>query len=203
MAEAARAEQRTLIAATERALVAAELLLRTVRARVIERVTPGGTAGGAIDAAALDREQIAVHGFAWMATYVEALRQIRLWAARLDDSGEFGETEALILAVAFGDYLAQLAGGIAMAQSEIARPQDLGLADDELGPLRTGDAGRLVRGLGDARARLAAPSRHANSDAPDLRRALPVARADPRFYRGGSVGLSRWRGFSPRPDVSG
>jgi (2S)-methylsuccinyl-CoA dehydrogenase len=85
-----------------------------------------------------------------------ALRQIRLWAARLDEAGEFGETEALILAVAYGDYLAQLAGGIAMAQSEIARPQDLGLAEDELGPLRTGDAGRLVRGLGDARTRLAA-----------------------------------------------
>src|SRR5205823_6691645 len=30
------------------------------------------------------------------------------------------------------------------------------LAEDELGPLRTGDAGRLVRGLGEARARLAA-----------------------------------------------
>ncbi len=152
MAEAARAEQRTLIAATERALVAAELVLRTARARVIERVAPGG----AIAAALLDSEQIAVHGFAWMATYVEALRQIRLWAARLDEAGEFGETEALILAVAFGDYLAQLAGGIAMAQSEIVRPQDLGLADDEVGPLRTGDAGRLVRGLGEARARLAA-----------------------------------------------
>ena len=151
MAEAFATDRRALIAATERALVAAEAVLRTARARVLERVTSDGT----ISPAALDSEQIAVHGFAWMATYVEALRQIRQWAVRLDDAGEFGETEALILAVAFGDYLAQLAGGIAMAQSEIARPHDLGLAEDELGPLRTGDAGRLVRGLGDARARLA------------------------------------------------
>jgi hypothetical protein len=60
MTEAARAEQRTLIAATERALVAAELVLRTARARVIERVAPGG----AIAATALDSEPIAVHGFA-------------------------------------------------------------------------------------------------------------------------------------------
>jgi (2S)-methylsuccinyl-CoA dehydrogenase len=152
MAEAAVTEQRTLIAASERALAAAEAVLRTARARVGERVAPDGT----IVAASLDREQIAVHGFAWMATYVEALRQIRQWALRLDAGGAFGTVEALILAVAFGDYLAQLAGGIAMAQSEIVRPQDLGLSDDELGPLRTGDAGRLVRGLGDARARLAA-----------------------------------------------
>ncbi len=71
-------------------------------------------------------------------------------------AARFGTTEALILAVAFGDYLAQLAGGIAMAQSEIVRPHDLGLTEDELGPLRTGDAGRLVRGLGEARAALAA-----------------------------------------------
>src|SRR5690349_10052353 len=131
MAEAAVTDHRTLMAATERALAAAEAVLRTARARVIERVA----ANGSIDAAALDREQIAVHGFAWMATYVEALRQIRWWAVRLDEAGELGDTEALILAVGFGEYLAQLAGGIAMAQSEIARPQDLGLADDELGPL--------------------------------------------------------------------
>src|SRR6266478_576172 len=152
MAEAAATEQRRLIAAAERALVAAEAVLRTARARVGERVAPDGQ----IDPSALDREQIAAHGLAWMATYVEALRQIRLWAVRLDADGAFGTIEALILAVAFGDYLAQLAGGIAMAQGEIARPQDLGLAEDELGPLRTGDAGRLVRGLGDARAHLAA-----------------------------------------------
>ena len=152
MAEASGTEQRSLIAAGERALVAAEAVLRIARARVGERIAPGGK----IDGAALDREQIAAHGLAWMATYVEALRQIRQWAVRLDADGAFGAIEALILAVAFGDYLAELAGGITMAQGEIARPQDLGLAEDELGPLRTGDAGRLVRGLGDARARLAA-----------------------------------------------
>jgi (2S)-methylsuccinyl-CoA dehydrogenase len=156
MAEATATQRRSLIAATERALVAAQSVLRTVRARVSERVAPPGARDGTIDAAALDREQIAVHGFAWMATYVEALRQIREWALRLDAGGLFGTTEALILAVAFGDYLAQLAGGIAMAQSEIARPHDLGLGEDELGPLRTADAGRLVRGLGEARAGLAA-----------------------------------------------
>src|SRR6266853_326370 len=152
MAEATATEQRRLIAAAERALAAAESVLRIARARLGERISPTG----AIDGAALDREQIAAHGLAWMATYVEALRQIRLWAVRLDAEGAFRTTEALILAVGFGDYLAQLAGGIAMAQGEIARPQDLGLSEDELGPLRTGDSGRLVRGLGEARARLAA-----------------------------------------------
>ena len=79
-------------------------------------------AAARLDAALIDREQMAVHGFAWMATYVEALRQIRGWASRLDEAGEFGEAEVLILQVAFGEYLAQLAGGIAMSQAEIVRP---------------------------------------------------------------------------------
>jgi (2S)-methylsuccinyl-CoA dehydrogenase len=91
-----------------------------------------------------------------MATYVEALRQIRQWASRLEGSGEFGEVEALILRVAFGEYLAQLAGGIAMSQAEIARPGDLGLSEIEVAPLRGGDAALFVSGLADARSRLAA-----------------------------------------------
>ncbi|HKS90268.1 MAG TPA: acyl-CoA dehydrogenase family protein, partial [Stellaceae bacterium] len=44
----------------------------------------------------------------------------------------------------------------AMAQGEIVRPQDLGVGEDELAPLRGGDAARLVEGLGEARTRLAA-----------------------------------------------
>ncbi len=126
--------------------------MRQARAHVGERVAPGG----ALDGALIDREQMAVHGFAWMATYVEALRQIRQWASRLDGDGEFGEAEALILRIAFGEYLAQLAGGIAMSQSEIVRPCDLGLSEAEIAPLREGDAALLVAGLGEARSRLAA-----------------------------------------------
>ena len=98
--------------------------------------------------ALIDREQTAVHGFAWMATYVEALRQIRGWASRLDEAGEFGEAEALILRVAFGEYLAQLAGGIAMSQAEIVRPA-------RSRPVGSGDraAARRRRGASRRRAR--------------------------------------------------
>ena len=141
-----------LLAATGRAFAAAEAVLRNVRVHIRERVAPAG----AIDAALVDREQMAVHGFAWMATYVEALRQVRGWALRLDEAGELGEPETLILRLAYGEYLAQLAGGIAMSQTEIVRPHDLGLSEDEIAPLRAGDTGRLVAGLGEARARMAA-----------------------------------------------
>ena len=38
-----------------------------------------------------------------------------------------GELELLMLQSAFGEYLAQLSGGIAISQVEIVRPGDLGL----------------------------------------------------------------------------
>ncbi|MGE0257830.1 MAG: acyl-CoA dehydrogenase family protein [Alphaproteobacteria bacterium] len=145
-------ERDELFASTERALNSAEAVLRQAKARVADRVAPGG----AFDAALIDREQMAVHGLAWMATYVEALRQTRQWALRLADAGELGEAERLILRIAFGEYLAQLAGGIAMSQSEIVRPGDLGLSDAEIARLRDGDAAVLIAGTGEARSRLAA-----------------------------------------------
>ena len=145
-------DRQELISATGQGLAAAETILRAARMKLRERVAPDG----AVASDRLDREQPAAHGFAWMATYVEALRQIREWALRLDAAGEFGEAEGLILAVGYGEYLAQLAGGIAMAQSEIARPQDLGLTEQDFAPMRSGEAAALVAGLADARARLAA-----------------------------------------------
>ena len=77
---------------------------------------------GKVDAKLLEREQFAAHGFAWIATYVAAIRQMRRWA----EANAGGELEQLILQVALGEYLAQLKGGIAISQVEIVRPADLG-----------------------------------------------------------------------------
>jgi (2S)-methylsuccinyl-CoA dehydrogenase len=77
---------------------------------------------GKVDPKLLEREQFAAHGFAWIATYVSAIRQMRRWA----EAGADGELEKLILQVALGEYLAQLKGGIAISQVEIVRPADLG-----------------------------------------------------------------------------
>jgi len=139
----------SLLDSTAAALGAAEALLAQARANLSLRVAKDG----AVDTARLDAEQLAAHALAWMATYVAALRQLREWSSRLDAAGELGEPQQLILAVGFGEYLAQLAGGIAMGQGEIARPQDLGLSDADLVPLR---GSPLVAGLSDARTRLGA-----------------------------------------------
>ena len=112
-------------------LAAAETLLETARARVTAEVSRNGK----IDAMAFDAAQFAAHGYAWLATYVEALRQMLAWAERLQASDRLRETELLMLQIAFGEYLAQLAGGLAMSQSEIVRPSDLGLTSRDLAGL--------------------------------------------------------------------
>lgn len=73
------------------------------------------------------KEQFAAHGYAWMATYVEGLRQMLGWAERLDGEGQLGTLESLMLKAAFGEYLAQMYGGIPLSQVEIVRPRDLGV----------------------------------------------------------------------------
>ena len=145
-------ERTALLAQTGRALGAAEMFLAAGRARLVVRVAPGGN----VEPERFATEQLAGHALAWMASYVEALRQMRNWAVRLDEGGKFGEIEALILEVAYGEYLAQLAGGIPMAQGEFARPQDLGLDDGEIAPLRSGAAGTLSAGATAARLQLGA-----------------------------------------------
>lgn len=83
------------------------------------------------------------HVYAWMATAVEALRATLDWADRLAEAGALGDAERDLLAVGFGEYLAQLSGGVPMNQTEYARPSALGL-DDAGAALRGGEAARLL-----------------------------------------------------------
>jgi (2S)-methylsuccinyl-CoA dehydrogenase len=125
-----------LLRLTARALVHAEGLLGAAKGHLSRAVAPRGT----IDNSRLEARQFAVHGYAWMATYVEALRQMQRWAERLAAAGKLRELEGLILQAAFGEYLSQLSGGIAISQGEIVRPRDLGLSDDDLHRFETSDA---------------------------------------------------------------
>ena len=122
------------------ALAAGERLLAAARATVAQRVAAEDDA----PARALDRHQFAAHGFAWLATYVEALRQMAAWAARLEEKGGFGPLESLLLQAAFGEYLAQIEGGVPMSQGETVRPGDLGLDAGAVSAFRTPAVARLA-----------------------------------------------------------
>ena len=94
--------------------------------------------------------------------------------------GRFGEFEQLILAAAFAEYLAQIAGGIPMSQVEIIRPEALGVPkadvrrfEDEVADL---DRGRQHAG----RSRRASPSSSPRSPAPPPSATPASTRRTPR-----------------------
>ena len=130
------------------ALAAADRLVAAARRSLAGRVTEGGR----IDGAALEERQFAAHGLAWMATYAETLRQTLGWAERLDAGGALRDRETLQLQIAFGEYLAQMAGGIAMSQGEVARPSDVGIGEGDVETFRRA-AAPLIAGGNTAAAR--------------------------------------------------
>lgn len=111
----------------DQAASVAESLLVKAKARMAQRVMPGGR----IDSKRLDAEQHAAHGLAWLATYAATLRELASFSARLEADGKLGETEQLTLQIAAGEYLNHLAGGIPMNQVEFVRLTDLGLPRSE------------------------------------------------------------------------
>src|SRR5258708_33352555 len=100
----------TLLALCGEAEQAAEQYEIQAREAVRGLIAPGGK----IDPQLLEREQFAAHGFAWIATYVAALRQMRQCGEPLGARDAVRELEQLIAQVAHGEYLAQLLGGIAI-----------------------------------------------------------------------------------------
>ncbi len=124
-----------LLGLTAAALPPLEALLDEARDAMRSRIAPSGK----VDPGLLEADQYAAHGLAWLATYVESLRQMQGWAERLSAEGRFGAMEQLIHQIAFGEYLDQIAGGIPMNQGEIVRLSDLGVSAD----LDTGAAATL------------------------------------------------------------
>ena len=129
-----------LLPACRDALAAADRFVAAAKQSLSEHVMEDGRVSGT----ALEQHQFAAHGFAWMATYVEALRQSLGWAERLENAGNLGDREALQLQIVFGEYLAQLTGGIAMSQGEVVRPADLGMDESEVDALRQSAVRRLI-----------------------------------------------------------
>ncbi|HOV03617.1 MAG TPA: acyl-CoA dehydrogenase family protein [Kaistiaceae bacterium] len=129
-----------LLAETRAAVDAVDGLFIKARQAVRERVEEEGR----ISSNAVEREQHAAHGLAWLGTYVEALRQMAAYAERMSGEGRLGDAEALIVRAAFGEYLAQTFGGIPMSQGEFVRPADLGVAAEDIARARTPEVEHLI-----------------------------------------------------------
>ncbi|WP_420861441.1 acyl-CoA dehydrogenase family protein [Algirhabdus cladophorae] len=121
----------SLLTLTAEALAPVEAVYAIARTKVRALVTLDGRISNGL----VEANQTATHGFAWLATYVESLRQMQKWAEKLEAEGKFGEVEQLIHQIAFGEYLWQMYGGIPMNQGEILRLQDIGLDQSDMSAL--------------------------------------------------------------------
>ena len=117
------AAEHNLVDLSREATLALDALLADAVIKVRERVVVEGHAVASL----FDREQRATHGLAWLATYVEAVRQLASYAERMAANDALGELEEQLVRIGLGECLAQVVGGIPMSQGELVRPADLGL----------------------------------------------------------------------------
>ena len=166
--------------------------LDAVRARVSENGKP--------DASRIESEQHAVHGLAWLATYVEAIKEVAAYARRMNEEGRFGETEQLLTRIGLGEYLAQAFSAIPMNQSEMVRPSDFGLAPQDVASFRNEIIESLIAegNTRENRAALAALIGEARRRRDRRSRSRRHLRGDPRR----DAPLRRRRGRAPRARVA-
>ncbi|MBU2983638.1 acyl-CoA/acyl-ACP dehydrogenase [Lentibacter algarum] len=140
-----------LLTLTRAAIGPVEALLEKAREAVRETVSNEGR----VSAQLLEEHQTAAHGLAWLATYVESLRQMQNWAERLTENGQFGPLEQHIHQIAFGEYLHHIAGGIPMNQSEVVKLRDMGLGWDALQGFHCDEVQTLMNSGNTQEARMA------------------------------------------------
>ena len=104
-----------LLALTGAAIAPVEAITELARTRLREE----SSVNGRVSSRLVEENQTAAHGLAWLATYAQALRQMHKWATDLESQSKFGEVEALILQITFGEYLWQIYGGLQMNQGEV------------------------------------------------------------------------------------
>jgi (2S)-methylsuccinyl-CoA dehydrogenase len=102
-------------------MLAAREYLRRAQQATFDAVSSSGK----VDAMRIETEQRRLHGLAWTATVVEGMEALLAWAARIAARGASDAGAALVVRICFGEYLAQIVGGLPMSQNELVRPGDL------------------------------------------------------------------------------
>jgi (2S)-methylsuccinyl-CoA dehydrogenase len=162
--------------------------IEALYAEAVASVRAKVTENGKLSNAAIEREQHAAHGIAWLATYVESVRELLAYAERQKAEGRYGETEDLLTRIGVGEYLAQIFGGIPMSQGEFIRLGDFGLANETIAAKRIPAIETLISTGNTApnRARLVDLVDHAEASAtvgsPGLDETLEAIREEIRKY---------------------
>jgi (2S)-methylsuccinyl-CoA dehydrogenase len=186
---ASRAGSEPELAELARAVSAAlDALLADAVVKVRERVVVDGE----VTAKLIDQEQRATHGLAWLATYVEAARQLAAYTERMARDDALGEIEEHLVRIGLGEFLAQIVGGIPMSQGEVVRPADLGLSASQVAARITPVVDELIAtgNTAERRARLVAlmrDSHHATVGACGLDDTLESIREEMRKFADSEV----------------
>ena len=105
---------------------------------------------GKLDNSLLEKYQFQSHGLAWFETYVVSLRETLNWYKSLCEKNKQTNIDKNILHFAFSEYLTQLRYGVMMSQSEIIRPDFLGLEKTDFAFLDDSNVEKVVNcGLAD------------------------------------------------------
>jgi len=105
------------------AVSAIEELYRRALPRVLEHVTEGGK----ISSKKLEAHQLAAHALAYLATELEAARQLTEWSERAQAENPKAVLEPRIAEAYVGELLRELAGGVNLGPCESVAPGDLWL----------------------------------------------------------------------------
>lgn len=111
------------------AIAALEELYRRAHQRVRGHVLEGGR----ISSRLLDKHQLAAHALAYLATELEAARQLVAWCERLDRRGAATDLERRIAGCCVGELCRQLVGGVDLGPCESIALSQLWLEQDDVG----------------------------------------------------------------------
>ena len=112
----------------EPALSALGELYRRALGRVAQHVEEKGR----VSAKLLERHQLSGHALAYLATELEAARQLVAWVERLESSGQAGDLERRIAGCYVGQLCRELAGGIDLGACESIALEEMWITFDDL-----------------------------------------------------------------------
>ena len=100
---------------------------------------------GKISNQLLEKHQHEGHGYAWFETYRIALRETLNWYKTLKESNKATKIESGILVFSFAEYLCQMRNGIMMSQTEVIRPENLGISNQSFSFCDSPDVAELIK----------------------------------------------------------
>jgi (2S)-methylsuccinyl-CoA dehydrogenase len=106
--------------------------LETLYRRALERVRSHVVENGRVASKLLEKHQLAAHALAYLATEIEAARQLAAWSSRINADGSGGELEQRIARAYAGELCRSLPGGVDLGACESValgemwlRPEDV------------------------------------------------------------------------------